>query len=118
MAFLLRPEGAQLHRLTAAQYERTGLAPDNATTLDGAQSIALKAGDWNKVKLSLIGDVVSVAVNESEVASTKLEPTNQRILSLFHYADASGVRVRHITYRGNWPNKIPGPSELLTVRKP
>src|SRR5690606_22609355 len=40
-AVLLSPEGVALHRLTAASYERTGLLPDNKSSLPaGAETAA------------------------------------------------------------------------------
>src|SRR5438132_9864409 len=80
LALLLRPEGVQIHRLTDAQYDRTGLAPDNATPLPGSKPVPLKAGEWNKLKLTLAGDRVAVEVNGVEIGRTELTPTNQRIL--------------------------------------
>jgi hypothetical protein len=107
LAFLLRPEGVQLHWLTDAPYERTGLAPDNAAPLAGSKPVALQAGQWNKLKLVLIGDDVTIEVNGSEVGRRKLEPTNQRTLGLFRFADVSAVRVRNVVYRGKWPTELP-----------
>ncbi len=102
-AFLLSPEGVRLHWLTDAQYDRTGIAPDNAKPLAGGKPVPLKAGEWNKALLTLQGDELAIAVNGVEVARHTLEPTNHRTLGLFRFADVSGVRVRNIIHRGQWP---------------
>jgi hypothetical protein len=107
LVFLLDPAGTKIHWLTDAQYDRTGTAPDNSQPLAGAAVPPLKSGEWNKLKLTLAGDEVTVAVNGAQVARRKLEGTNQRTFGLFRYADVSGVRVRNIVYRGQWPLELP-----------
>jgi hypothetical protein len=101
--FLLRSEGVQLHWLTDAQYDRTGISPDNAQPIPGAKPVPLKAGRWNQLRVTVSGDEATIAVNGVEVARRKLEANNRRILGLFHFADASGVRVRNVVLRGQWP---------------
>ncbi len=111
LAFLLLREGVKIHWLTDAPYDRTGLAHDNA--LDepaqrrGPARLPLVSNDWNRVRLSLQGDEVSVRLNDVEVYRRALEPTNLRTFGLFHYADESQARVRKIVYRGGWPRAIP-----------
>ena len=39
--------------------------------------------------------------------SARLEPENQRTFGFFHYADETQVRVRNVTYHGNWPRVLP-----------
>jgi hypothetical protein len=107
VALLLKPGGVEIHQMTDAQYDRTGLAPDNATPLARSQPTGLKAGEWNKVKLTLAGEEVAVAVNGMDVGRTKVGPASDRVFGLFRYADASGVRARNVTYRGNWPKALP-----------
>ena len=68
---------------------------------------------WNRLKLSLAGDTVTLELNGAVVYERPLEPTNQRLFGLFHYADETEVRVRDIVYRGNWPRTIP--AELLST---
>jgi tetratricopeptide (TPR) repeat protein len=107
LAFLLAPDGVKTHWLTDAQHERTGLAPDNSEPAAGSRPAPLKAGDWNKLKLTLRGDEAILFVNGTEVARRKIDPTNQRTFGLFRFADASGVRVRNVVHRGNWPRALP-----------
>jgi hypothetical protein len=111
VAFLIAPDGVKTHWLTDAQYERTDLAPGNAYPLAGSKPVPLKSGDWNHLKLILRGDEAQIIVNETEVARRKLEPTNQRTFGLFRFADASGVRVRNVVHRGNWPRALPAIAE-------
>jgi tetratricopeptide (TPR) repeat protein len=105
LAFLLAPEGVRTHWLTDAQFERTELAPDNATPLPGARPVPLKLADWNQLKLVLQGDDVRIVVNGTDVGSHRLTATNQRTFGLFRFADAAGARVRNPKYRGHWPTK-------------
>lgn len=108
-AFLLRPEGVKLHTMTGAQWETSGLKPDNESVIEGAAgSVPLKPNDWNKVALTLKGDVLTVAVNGPDVAKhTLAEPPAERFFGLFRYADKTKCRVRRLVYRGGWPKELP-----------
>jgi hypothetical protein len=97
----------KLHRLTDAQYDRGSQKPDNAQPLPGSRPVPLKAGGWNRLKLTVRGDTVTVEVNGSEVATHAIEPLNDRTFGLFRYADAAGVRVRNVVHRGDWPAALP-----------
>jgi hypothetical protein len=107
LVFLLSPEGTKIHWLTDKQWDRSGLSLENAEALPGSSPAPLKAGEWNKLKLAIAGDEVTVAVNGQEVARRKLESTNQRVFGLFRYADATSARVRQVVYRGQWPMALP-----------
>jgi hypothetical protein len=111
LAFLLDPDGVKIHRLTDAQHERSGLAPDNVAVEPenrrGPASLPLKARDWNRLMLRLSGDRVSLRLNGQLIYERTLEATNQRSFGLFHYADEAEVRVRKVTYRGEWPRALP-----------
>jgi hypothetical protein len=112
LAFLLEPDGVKVHRLTDAQYDRTGLAPDNVAiepeNRRGPASLPLKAKEWNRLVLRLSGDRVSLRLNGQLIYERTLEASNQRSFGLFHYADESEARVRKVTYRGEWPRALPG----------
>jgi hypothetical protein len=107
LVFFVEPEGTKLHWLTDKNWDRAGADPGNVEPLAGAKPVRLKAGEWNKLKLSLTGDEVSLAVNGEEVARRTLESTNQRVFGLFHYKDVSAVRVRGVVHRGKWLTELP-----------
>lgn len=111
LAFLLEPDGVKTHRLTDGAYERSGLSPDNRRdepeNRRGPASIPLKPGAWNRLVLSVTGDRVALQLNDQPIHERTLEPTNQRSFGLFHYADETQVRVRNVTYEGNWPRSLP-----------
>jgi len=108
-AFLIQPGGVQLHTLTNAQFETRDLMPDNATMIEGsASNVALKDKDWNRIKLSLKGDRLTLTVNGADVATHIVtEPPNERFFGLFRYTDKTQCRVRNIVYRGDWPKTLP-----------
>jgi hypothetical protein len=62
------------------------------------------------------GDQVTLLLNDVEVYQRPLETTNKRIFGLFHYADETEVRVRNVTYRGQWPRQLPAADQLLAPR--
>jgi tetratricopeptide (TPR) repeat protein len=111
LTLLLEPDGVKVHRLTDAQYERAGLTPENAEPdpdgRRGPASLPLKPKEWNRAVLALTGDRLSLRLNGELVFERALEPTNQRLFGLFHYADETEARVRNLTYRGQWPHTLP-----------
>lgn len=123
LAFLLAPKGVSLHWLTDAQYERTGLAPDNETTESanrrGSGDLPLKAGDWNRLKLALSGDKVSLVLNDMLIYERTLEPENSRLFGFFHFAEETNCRIRKVILRGQWPRSLPEstkPHAMLPAR--
>ncbi len=116
LVFLLEPEGVRVHWLTDGVHDSIGLAPDNVATEPknrrGPTSLPLKAKAWNHMKLALAGDTVTLHLNGEVIYQRVLESTNQRTFGLFHYADETSLRVRNVTYRGQWPRRLPGADEL------
>lgn len=115
LAFLLEPSGVELHWLSDAQHDRTGLTPDNRTTEKenrrGPAPLPLKERDWNQVRLALQGDAIALHLNGVEIYQRNLEPTNQRVFGLYHDAARSETRVRNVRYRGDWPKSFPSLAE-------
>jgi hypothetical protein len=120
LVFLLEPAGVKVHWLTDAQYDRTGRTAYNATeekaNRRGPAALPLQKKAWNRLQLALRGDRVTLRLNGVEIYERDLEATNQRVFGLFHYADETEVRVRGVTYRGQWPRQLPGDQELFLVR--
>ena len=111
MAFLLEPDGVQLHWLTDAQWERSGLAPDNVESNPehrrGPATLPLKKDEWNHLQMTTRGDTVQLKLNDADVYEGPIELTNQRQLGLFHYVEETAVRVKNVVYRGAWPKSLP-----------
>ncbi|MBD3672330.1 MAG: DUF1583 domain-containing protein [Planctomycetaceae bacterium] len=109
VAFLIAPEGIRGHKLTHAQFEKSGLSPDNTFDLkDAESSVPLKPNAWNSIRLQLVEDRLTVSVNEREVARYQVElPPNRRQFGLFRYSDQTQCRVRKLIYRGDWPKTLP-----------
>ena len=66
---------------------------------------------WNRVKLSLASDIATISLAGEKIGEHKLSADDTRHFGLFRYSDANTVRVRNVTYRGNWPKVIPPPSQ-------
>ncbi len=111
LTFLLRPDGVAVHWMTDGQFDVTGALPGNIvvekSNRRGPNKLPLKDDDWNKLKLSLRGDVVTLTLNDQAIYERSLEATNQRNFGLFRYADESEARVRNIVFRGDWPKTLP-----------
>jgi tetratricopeptide (TPR) repeat protein len=121
LVFLLDLEDVRIHWLTDSAHDRTGLSPDNVTTEPknrrGPAALPLKPKEWNHVKLSLAGDTVTLRLNDVEIYQRVLESTNQRTFGLFHYADETTMRVRDVTYRGQWPRRLPDAEALWAIKE-
>jgi Domain of unknown function (DUF1583_N)/Protein of unknown function (DUF1581) len=124
LTFLLEPDGVKVHWMTDAQYDRSGLTPDNAIVEPENRrgtSLPLKPAAWNRVSLNLAGDRVTLRLNETEIYVRALESTNQRIFGFFHYIDETEARIRNITYSGQWPRKLPAsltqPTDAMAVSR-
>lgn len=109
--FLFDSERAGIHWLTDAKFDRTGLDPANFTPASVSEQIPLKLNDWNRVQLRLEGDDVRIVLNGETILSRTLESENLRTFGLFHYAEQSGVMVRNLRWRGEWPKQLPPPRE-------
>lgn len=121
LTFLLEPEGVKLHWLTDGPSDQRKLAIDNATDEPacrrGPEKLPLNAKAWNKVRLSVAGDTVKVALNGVDVYERTIEPTNQRFFGLFHYTDRTEARVRGMTYTGAWPRERVANERLFELKK-
>ncbi len=117
LAFLLHPAGVQVHWVTDGLNDRTALTRDNGTSEPknrrGPARLPLQPRAWNRLKLTLKGDTVTLDLNGQEIYQRALEATNQRNFGFFHYADETSVRVRNVTYRGQWPRQLPEERMLL-----
>lgn len=111
LAFLLDPDGVDVHWVTDGKYDRTSLSPSNRSTeasnRRGRSPLPLKPQAWNKLRFTLRGDTVFLELNGEAVYERLLETTNQRTFGLFHYSDETEARVRNIVWTGNWPKQIP-----------
>jgi hypothetical protein len=105
-AFLLEPAGVRRHWITDGVWDRSGLDPLNRSAPLSAQRCPLVTG-WNKLRLSVAGDALTIAVNDQQVLETSIDPTDSRMFGLFHFSDQSGVRVRNMSWSGNWPKTLP-----------
>lgn len=115
LAFLLDPNGVRIHSITDGRYSRTTLRPDNRidepANRRGPKKLPLQAGQWNHMKLVIVGDTVTLELNGEVIYERLLESDNERTFGLFHFADESLVRVRNVVMRGDWPNTLPSVSE-------
>lgn len=109
--FLIEPDGVRLHRVTSGRFDRSGLQPGNRSEVISGSKLPLIEGDWNRLRLELRGDVVTVAVNGQEVCQHALAISEQRSFGLFHFADETEARVRNVVWRGDWPKELPPVAE-------
>ncbi len=115
LAFMLQPDGVYVHWVTDGKFDRTELAPDNLfdepQNRRGSETLPLKADTWNRLQLSLSGDIVELKLNDELIYERELELTNQRTFGLFHYEDRTVAQVRNVVWRGDWPRELPAVSD-------
>ena len=121
LTFLLEPDGVRLHRLTDGMADKSKLPIDNATVETanrrGPAKLPLNAKAWNKVRLAVAGDTVTVTLNGALVYEQAIESTNQHLFGLFHYTDRTEARVRGVILTGDWPTKLPLNERLFEAKK-
>jgi hypothetical protein len=110
LAFLLTPNGVRVHWITDARFDRTNVSPGNAfdepENRRGPTRLPLRSGDWNHIKLAIVGRMATVELNGQLVFERELEAINRRTFGLFRYAETE-LRVRNVVIRGDWPKAVP-----------
>jgi hypothetical protein len=93
------------------------LRTNNATPLDPpSKPLELKKKDFNKVRLELKGDDVSITINDNLVATVRItDPPHQRHIGLLLLDDKS-CEVRNMKYRGQWPKTLPPVTEQFLAK--
>ncbi len=116
-AFLMRPEGIQIHRITPLADDVPALLTNNAAPLEPpSKPLELKKNVFNHVRLELKGDDVSISINNNLVATAQItDPANKRHIGLLAIDGISGA-VRNMKYRGQWPKTLPHVSEQLLAK--
>jgi hypothetical protein len=114
LCFVLTPEGVRDHWLTDGRHDRTGVAADNLSPLaDTAASLPLKDEQWNVCELRLVGDTVTLVLNGQSVHERVLNDDAIRRFGFFHFADRSDVRIRNVTWTGDWPRELPAVADQM-----
>ncbi|WP_373650417.1 DUF1583 domain-containing protein [Schlesneria sp. DSM 10557] len=111
LAFLFDERGVHLHWMTegnSIEEGYAGLDASNVLTEENMQRgrVSLKPQDWNSVKLTLNGDLLSIMLNGSVVAERRLESDNSRQFGFYHDKRSSSVRVRNVVLKGDWPETV------------
>jgi len=109
--FLIGGGGVRLHRVTSGRFERGGLEPDNRSDVISEVELPLVEGQWNRARLVLRGDELTLELNGEEAARHTLTTAEQRSFGLFHFADQTEARVRNVVWRGDWPRELPPVAE-------
>lgn len=110
IAFLIEPGGVRLHWLTDGQLEWTGLSGDNAIVEPlnrrGPSPLPLKAGEWNRLTISLKNGRAMLALNNELIYQRRMESQGDCRFGLFRHR-GSAVQVRDVVMTGDWPETIP-----------
>ncbi|MCA9057326.1 MAG: DUF1583 domain-containing protein, partial [Planctomycetaceae bacterium] len=122
LAFLLQPDGMRLHWITDDRYDATDVAPENSFVPERWEKrpLPLRAGEWNRLQLSVVDSTVAINLNGSPICELTLPATisgSRRVFGFFRYADQSDVQVRNVTMRGDWPKSVPPLQEQPLARK-
>lgn len=111
LCLLMRQDGIHVHWLTDGKYDRSELSPENETIEQQNRlvpnAIPLINDAWNKVRLTLEGDVIELSLNSQPIYRRSLESTNQRRFGFFHYGEQDELFVRNVRWTGTWPLTLP-----------
>lgn len=124
LAFLIEPGGVRLHWITDGVNEWTGLLEDNAIVEPlnrrGPKPLPLRVGEWNRVRVSLVDEVVTLTLNDKVIYVRAVEEESGRQFGLFRYSSRSAVRVRNVVMVGDWPEEVPAEvfANLTAARNP
>ena len=110
LAFLLRPDGVQLHWITA---NRSTEGPGNWLPTDnraeepanrrGPIPLPLRANDWNAAAVEIRGEQVRIELNGALVYERPVEPGWGTRFGLYHDRLKSSSRIRNVVLSGDWP---------------
>ena len=109
LSFLLEPDGVKTHWVTDGKFQRDDLSPTNVSGVKKSaekNTLPLKANEWNRIQVSLKGDVVQLHLNGEPIAQATLDAGNRRQFGLFHFADRSSIRVRNMHWTGEWSRSV------------
>ena len=115
LAFIINPGGVRIHWVTDERFDPSEVAPENIMTEPqnrrGPETLTLKVSDWNRMRIAITGETVSLTLNDQLIYQRALEPTNTRHFGLFYFADQTEARVRNITMTADWPKSLPSLTE-------
>tara|TARA_R110002073_G_scaffold43606_3_gene121576 strand:- start:4443 stop:9434 length:4992 start_codon:yes stop_codon:yes gene_type:complete len=115
MAFVVTPEGIQLHYVTDGQDDKTFHDKTNMrfepTEQRERPSALLIENQWNKARISLHDNSMQMQLNGTVVYQHELSPDNQRLFGLFYFSDQTSANVRNVVLHGSWPTKLATASE-------
>ena len=110
LAFLMEPDGVKIHRVTDGPFERTDLDPANVSVEPANQiggELPLVANAWNRVRVTLEGDTITLNLNDKPIYRHQLAATNPRTFGYFQFIDRARVKVRNVVHRGAWLREVP-----------
>lgn len=115
LAFLLSPDGVQIHEITDAAFDQTLRTPDNwmqpADVL--VDRLPLNQNSWNRITLNMNGDDVALNLNGQLIFKHRLSADNNRQFGVFHYAGHEAARIRDVTLSGSWAKVLPSLEEQV-----
>lgn len=112
-AFVIGPDGVVPTLITDGRFERSTALPGQLLSSGqpaSAAPLALKEGDWNRMRLELAGDKLTLLVNGGAAYAGTLATTApaERHFGIFHFADQTEARVRGVKMGSGWPETVPG----------
>ena len=108
-AFLLLPDGVKPYPIEADNAE----SKEEVIRLKESKPLPLKLNQWNKMRLSLSENKLSLWLNDTLIYQQPWDEEDDRTFGLFHFQDRTQARVRNLSFTGDWPKSIPQPGQLF-----
>lgn len=69
--------------------------------------LVLNNGDWNAGRFERDGDIIRISVNGQPLYEQPVDESSGGRIGFFHDPSMYQVRVRNVTMKGDWPDKLP-----------
>jgi len=111
VAYLIEPNGLELHWLTGPGDHARGVDSTNRALDPGLKIHTprpnLKPRAWNSMTVAIEKGAVHLNLNGQKLASGTLDSGPKPIFGLYHDRFREAVKVRNITLKGRWPERLP-----------
>lgn len=108
-AFLLRPNGVDVHAISNGKWQRQGMHSSTSATGQhgsGQRPLPLQQNAWNQLQFVVQGNTVRLVLNGSSVFEQEMDAANCRQFGLFHFVDQTTARIRNVKWRGDWSKSV------------
>lgn len=110
LAFLIQPQGVELHWMTSSDSEWTGLTAQNSTfepvNRRGPRTLPLHNAAWNQVTMQIADGRVQLSLNSELIYERSWDSTQNSHFSFYRNKARDAARIRNVVLHGDWAEKV------------